>query len=234
MTGAMYLTFDDRTVMQWHAQADLFAQHGARVTFFVSHPDLLSADEAALLVDLAARGHAVGAHGLRHLDAPAYLEEHSEAEYLATEIDPCCDALSALGTPVRHFAYPYGRRTERTDEFLLKRFSWIRATSPRAAGPDEMRFRPEDPSCSRSLPARGIDVGHRGAHLPDQQDALDELMRAAADEGASLCLYAHGLLDDPAGLASGRLYVTPELLDHVLSLANALNLPCRSFADLPE
>jgi hypothetical protein len=47
--------------------------------------------------------------------------------YLSDEIDPSIDALVAEGFNVTTFAYPFGVRTDETDQALLTRVKLLRS-----------------------------------------------------------------------------------------------------------
>jgi len=125
--AALSFGFDDASVDDWFALRDVFAAHGARTTFFVSNYRDLSAGQRAELHVLASEGHAIEAHGMGHRDAPAYVDAHGLAAYLADEIDPLLAAMTADGFEPTTFAYPYGDRTSELDRALLERFTLIRS-----------------------------------------------------------------------------------------------------------
>lgn len=121
------LSFDDASVRQWHELRPMFQQHAARLTFFVSRYPALGADVYPLLRDLQRDGHDVAAHGILHLRAPAYVEDHGLAAYLEDEAVPSIELLRADGYPVTSFAYPFGARTSELDEALLAHVSLLRS-----------------------------------------------------------------------------------------------------------
>ncbi len=127
--AGLALSFDDAAIDSWVTASDLFDAHGARVTFFVSHFDTFSADQRAALRGLAARGHAIGNHSLRHQRGPDYAERHGIDGYLADEIHAAADALRADGHTVRTFAYPFGARTSEIDRTLLGEYALVRSVS---------------------------------------------------------------------------------------------------------
>lgn len=121
------LSFDDNYVDAWVALRPLLQAHHARVTFFVSRYDTFSEDQRASLQLLAADGHAVEAHTVRHLRAPDYVEAHGLAAYLRDEVDPSIDGLRADGYEVTAFAYPFGARTGELDDAIARRVSVLRS-----------------------------------------------------------------------------------------------------------
>lgn len=127
--GALSLSFDDAHVDEWFALREAFDRASARVTFFVSRYDLLSEDRVDKLRQLRDEGHAIAAHGLRHRDAPAYVEEEGLAAYLADEADPSIDLLRRDGFDPIAFAYPFGARTGELDRALLERVALVRSVT---------------------------------------------------------------------------------------------------------
>src|SRR5262249_43149094 len=105
------LSFDDSSVDAWYAQRDLFAQYNARVTFFVTRYAILQDAERAELAELAADGHELQAHTVKHLRAPEYVDDHGLDAYMAEEAQPSIDVLRGDGYDVQAFAYPFGART---------------------------------------------------------------------------------------------------------------------------
>jgi len=127
--AALSLSFDDAHVDEWFGLRDAFDAHGARVTFFVSRYDRLSDARRDELRQLADDGHAIEAHGLRHLDAPAYVEANGLGAYLDDEADPSIDLLRADGYDPVAFAYPFGTRTGELDRALLERVALVRSVT---------------------------------------------------------------------------------------------------------
>lgn len=123
------LSFDDASVRAWDAARPLFQEHGARVTFFVSRFASLGAEDRALLHGLAADGHDLQAHSVRHLRAPDYVEEHGLAAYVADEVVPSIEAMRAEGHRVTAFAYPFGARTAELDEAIAEVVPVIRSVA---------------------------------------------------------------------------------------------------------
>lgn len=123
------LSFDDAYVDHWLRGTELYARYGARLTFFVAYFDRLTPEQRASLHELANLGHAIEAHGVRHLRAPAYVEDHGLAAYLADEVVPSIDALRGEGFEVTTFAYPFGARTGEIDRAVLDHVPLVRSVS---------------------------------------------------------------------------------------------------------
>jgi peptidoglycan/xylan/chitin deacetylase (PgdA/CDA1 family) len=132
------LSFDDTAIDAWHDLLPLLATYDARVTFFVSEYPSWSDASRGQLRELAAAGHAVEAHTVRHLRGPDYVEAEGLAAYLADEVVPSIALLQADGYQVGAFAYPYGARTHETDRAILPYvrvlrsvvFTWPEVESP--------------------------------------------------------------------------------------------------------
>ena len=121
------LSFDDTSVDAWYATRPLFAQYGARLTFFVSQYAGFSDEGRAELQTLAADGHDVEPHTVHHLNGPQYVEDHGLAAYLRDEVQPSIDLLEADGFVASAFAYPFGARTRETDDGIRKRLPILRS-----------------------------------------------------------------------------------------------------------
>ena len=133
--AGLSLSFDDSHVDDWFALRPLLASYGARVTFFVTRFDRLSAARRAELHELAGDGHSIEAHGLRHLDAPDYVEENGLGAYMDEEALPSIDLLRADGFDPVAFAYPFGSRTGELDDALLEHVQLLRSVTFTIEGP---------------------------------------------------------------------------------------------------
>jgi peptidoglycan/xylan/chitin deacetylase (PgdA/CDA1 family) len=234
--GGLLLGFDDRHVRSWAAARPLFDRYDARVSLFISHPDLLDDDEHALLRALAADGHTIGAHGLRHRRAPATIDAQGGDGYLAAEVTPCLDALTDIGVTVRSWAYPNNDRNDHTDAVLLERFDRLRAGAPRR-DPDTGEI-VTDPSividaaevtATRVLRGRGCDTARGTEPHPADAAALHQLLAHAAESSGFLTLYGHDIAD--SGSAN---HTPPARLEEILRTATDLGLPALGLDDLPR
>lgn len=127
--AGVVLSFDDAYVDHWLSGAELYAQYGARLTFFVAYFDQLDAGQRAALHELAARGHAIEAHSVNHLRAPLYVEQNGLTAYLRNEALPSIDWLRDEGFDVTTYAYPYGARSDEIDSAVLERVPLVRSVS---------------------------------------------------------------------------------------------------------
>ena len=123
------LSLDDSSVDLWQDAMPLFRQYGAKVTFFVTRWAKFSEERKAQLAGFVAEGHELQAHGVAHLRAPPYVEEHGLETYMKEEAVPSIEAMRADGYAVEAFAYPFGARTHELDEALLEHVSILRSIS---------------------------------------------------------------------------------------------------------
>jgi peptidoglycan-N-acetylglucosamine deacetylase len=100
--GGVVLTFDDRNFSGWLNTLPLLDKYGARATFFVS--GVIDRQALDALGQLQSHGHAIGAHGLKHLGAVEYCRQHSPEEYVRSEIRPQLEPLKAAGITPTSFA----------------------------------------------------------------------------------------------------------------------------------
>ncbi|MGE0549816.1 MAG: polysaccharide deacetylase family protein [Kofleriaceae bacterium] len=124
---AIALSLDDSSIAEWFALRSLFQTYSARVTLFLSHYQLLTSDELAMLSELAADGHDIAAHSVWHYRAPEYVEQAGLTTYLNDEVLPSIDRLRAAGYDVTSFAYPFGARTSELDHAILQRVPIVRS-----------------------------------------------------------------------------------------------------------
>ncbi len=124
------LAFDDMATDAWLALDDVFANHHAHVTFFVTRWPTMSQAQHAAIHQLADAGHDIEPHGVNHLHAPAYATEHGIAAYIRDEVLPSIAALRDAGfAPATTFAYPFGEHTTDLDAALLEHVPFVRVTT---------------------------------------------------------------------------------------------------------
>ena len=112
--AGLAFAFDDQSVDAWMATRDLFAAHGARVTFFVTRFDSYTDEMKVELEQLAADGHDIEAHSVHHLHEGAYVDEYGLDAYVANEVQPSIDILRTTGYAPTTYAFPFGESSETT------------------------------------------------------------------------------------------------------------------------
>lgn len=128
---ALALSFDDAWPDAWHALLPTFAQYSAHVTFFVSRFHSFTPEQVAKMQAIYAAGHGVEAHTVNHANADEYAAMYAPAAYVADEVIPSLTILENAGFAPSFFAYPFGARTDATDEAILTVAVGLRGTSGR-------------------------------------------------------------------------------------------------------
>jgi peptidoglycan/xylan/chitin deacetylase (PgdA/CDA1 family) len=232
LRNAVLFAFDDDHVAEWVAAAPLFREVGARVTFFVSVPDRLTAEQLEGLRFLRQEGHAIGCHGLRHLKAVDTVARDGLEAYLRDEIHPAIAALAKAGFAPTAFAYPCSQNNAQTDAALLRHFRHLR-TGARVPGDKRLVevqaiFVPvSDLGKTGCLVGTGMDYAGT-ARRPDYVEQVCEALDRARQQGEAVVLYAHNIRDDGPGH-----HIRPSALHAVLAHAKTIGLPAISFDDLP-
>lgn len=231
--GVLSLSFDDANFDQWEAAFPLFAKYDARTTFFVIGTNRIDFMKKAL-----AAGHEIGLHGLRHRDATPTVEETGEDWFWNADIAPQINALRAAGIPVRSYAYPNCRRTDRTDALFFSRgFARVRGLgTPFPPNPN-----PHDPKGEKLDKWRPVATAE-GYFLPaadflkarlvpnvimgenyhtDIEDIMNALKRAG-ERGEALFIVSHGISRDAKGIS-----MKTEWLERMLSSSAELGILVR-------
>ncbi|MFW9912081.1 MAG: polysaccharide deacetylase family protein [Candidatus Thorarchaeota archaeon] len=218
------ITLDDRSVDEWYDIRPLMARYGAKVTFFVTEIDVLSADEIEKLIVLKNEGHEIACHGFRHLDAVEFMKNHSLQSYLDEEIFPAVSFMSEHGLTPTSFAYPFGSRNSTIDDELIKYFLILRSTTytsneTRVVGLNSTYY---DWQPRKVLQAVGID----NLYGNTIEEIVEGLERAKSNNEV-LLLYGHM----PSNTSGD--YVTPiNKLETILSSAEAMGLSFYRISDL--
>lgn len=211
--GGIAITFDDAYVDEWYSMKHLFDTYKAKVTFFVSNFDLLSKEAVEKLKSLRDDGHEIGFHGLRHLNASKFVEDHSIEDYMALEILPGVAAMTGHGFSPLNFSYPYGAHTSHIDAALLKQFKHVRGTSFTNS---KIRM----PALRNIYCKYNYGVIY-GAGIDNiYQNSIEEIrngLRRAMENKEALIIYAH----KPA-TGGGDYCVAPEKIEAVLKYASEI------------
>ena len=126
--GGLALAIDDNAIDDWYALRPLLAKYNAHITFFVSRWDQQPQPQIDELMQLAADGNELEPHTVNHLHTIDYIRDHGLDAWLADEVDPSIDIMRQHGFTPAFFAYPFGERTDATDESLLERVGTIRSS----------------------------------------------------------------------------------------------------------
>ena len=231
--GVLSLSFDDANFDQWEAARPLFAKYDARTTFFVVGTNRIDFLKKAL-----AAGHEIGMHGLNHREAPTTGSDRDEDWFWKVDIAPQLAALREAGIPVRSYAYPNCRRTDRTDALFLSRgFSRVRglgAPFPPNPNPHDPKgekldqWRPVATADEFFLPAADFLSARLVPNVimgENYHTDIDDILRAIARAGEraeALFLVSHGISPDAKGIS-----MKTEWLERMLSSAADLGVVVR-------
>jgi PGF-pre-PGF domain-containing protein len=126
--GGIALSWDDvLSIDPCYQNLQLFKNYNATCTINVNSNDL-SQGTINNLSALHSAGWEVAAHGYKHQDAIAFLNNSTSGEWLNQEIFPNIADLTSYGYPVYTFVYPYGSNNATTDALLAPYFRTIRST----------------------------------------------------------------------------------------------------------
>ncbi len=235
-SGSLILSFDDRNFEGWVKAIPLFDKYNAHATFFVSG----AIDEEAIppLKELAAHGHSIGLHGLRHANADIAIAEQGADRYYEEEIVPQLNAAEKAGIKITSFAYPNCRRTDESDNLLLSRaFSHVRGG---------LGLAPYDPEGTKQEGRGLISTDDRAffpaSELPTRRRldtillgdayhvALDDILsaiRRAAEKNEVLVLASHNIAPEAT-----HINLRTSWLEAILQEAQTNNLPVLGFDEV--
>ena len=231
--GVLSLSFDDANFGQWEAAFPIFAKYGARTTFFVIGTNRIDFMKKAL-----AEGHEIGMHGLNHRDAPKTGLERDENWFWKVDIAPQLAAFCEAGIPVRSYAYPNCRRTDRTDALFfshgISRVRGLGAPFPPSPNPHDPKgekldkWRPVATADGSFLPAADFIKARLVPNVimgENYHTDIEDIMRAiarAGERGEALFIVSHGISPGAKGIS-----MKTEWLERMLSSANDLGVLVR-------
>lgn len=222
------LTFDDRNFPDWEAALPLFEKYNARVTFFVYGP--IGEEEAARLKAIAAKGHAIGSHSLKHGVYYKLKQDGMTAkEFAETDALAQLDSFRKYGIDVTCYGCPNSSRDAELDELLKPHFRHVRTgifprEGQRLCDMDNA-FVPIDQVAQHFvLNGKGIDK------YPENTDEMIDLaMERAAQRNELLVFYAHRITAEEI---NGN-HVEPASLERLLKKGTEMGLRFYSFDELP-
>ena len=231
--GILSLSFDDANFDQWEAAFPLFAKYNARTTFFVIGTNRVDFMKKALEA-----GHEIGLHGLRHRNATPTVEENGEDWFWNADIAPQIETLRAAGIPVRSYAYPNCRRTDRTDALFFSRgFARVRGLGspfPPNPNPHDPKGEKLDKWCPVAtaegyflpatdfLKARLVPNVIMGENYHTDIDDIMSALKRAGERGEALFIVSHGISRNAKGIS-----MKTEWLERMLSSSAELGILVR-------
>lgn len=177
---AVFLSFDDLHLEEWHSMLPMLEAYGARVTFYLSDLDKIDPCGWQQLHDMRVAGHTIAFHGLHHLRArPTVRDEGCEA-YLNRDIFEGLSILANHGFDnVRHFSYPYGNRNDESDVCLFAHFDTLRTGGRMLHTPESIRS------------TRLLNALNYGKFREREFCGHEPLLHATARNKKIVCFYMH-------------------------------------------
>lgn len=230
LKSGLFLTFDDRNMINWEKQIPLFAKYKARVTFFVDHFDELTPEQILALHKLKNGGHAIGCHGLRHLKAAEYCEKYSVEKYISEEVEPAIRSMDEKGFRPACFAYPSSNHSDITNSALLNYFRHLRSGCGITGNMEKTEkafVRIKDLTDKGCLNGISFHPKSRTDELVIQaKKALDRIKR----NGEILVLYAHDIRNENE--SGPKNFISVEALEEILAYAATKHIKLYSFDEL--
>lgn len=199
--GGIAISFDDRFIEEWYELRPLFANYGAKVTFYI-HGDTLTEAELKMLHELQNDGHEIAFHGTIHGDASQLLKNHGIEGYLDQEIRPGLAFFRRHGFNPTSYAHPGGTRTRKTDEALLtKGFVTLRDVAKAERYYRGIKLYHIPPAFMPHIFYRFNDRKNLYALQIDRETQLSveemkKAIRKAGEKGSVLMLFGHQPLPD--------------------------------------
>lgn len=181
-TPAMLLCFDDWHIDEWHNYLQFFDDHNMKATFYVSGIASIRLVDHGWdkLRELQAHGHTIGHHGMNHLRAGNMIEQEGCETFMAREIWTGLEIFKKESFDnIQHYCYPYGNRTEASDNCLLQTFRTLRYGGRKFYIADELKKE------------RTIASKHFGKHVDIMPCGYEPLIEITIRNNAVLCGYMH-------------------------------------------
>ncbi len=222
------LTFDDYFVPQWGTIKDILKDNDVNATFFITRIFLLSEHDIETIHELKEQGNEIGCHSWNHLNAIAFLQNHSIQEYINAEVTPAIQYMKKLNLSPTSFAYPSGFHTDSLDAELLKYFQILRSVTDTQRQPltknvediDEVYFNFDK---SRVVSGLGIDNNFKISI-----DQIAKAMQRCKDRNEVIVFYAHCPVDSVTGVYQ----INKQFLKDVITLAKSFGLKSYRISDL--
>jgi len=123
----VFLCFDDQHIDEWYEWINFFDDKRMEVTFYLTNLKDIDNSQWSRVHQFQEHGHTIACHGLDHLCADSTVKELGCQGYLEKEIYPCFSIFKNHGIhDVKHFAYPRGNHTPKSDSCLFDIFDTLR------------------------------------------------------------------------------------------------------------
>lgn len=235
--GGIAISFDDHFIREWYALRPLFQQYDARVTFFITCPDSLNAEEVAMLKQLEKEGHEIGFHGTVHAKSTELMAAGGPKGYIETELEPGMRHMAAAGFNPTSYAHPGGNHNDRVDSVLLaKGFTILRdvAISRRKYKGFQLYAWPPRRMNSIYYPFDGEQKVD--ALMIDYDEVTDDeiagAVREAKENGTALMVFGHEPLYSAP--RNGKYGFSVRFLTTVLREAHGQGLKFYQMSELPK
>lgn len=232
------ISFDDHFINDWYALRPLFKKYNAHVTFFLTCPDTLTADEILKIKQLQKDGHEIGFHGTIHGNATEMLKSQGPQKYIETELKPGLEHLARIGIKPTSYAHPGGNHTDQADSILLANgFKILRDVAQaerKLFGIPVYHFAPRIMSWiyyqfenEKIVDALMID---EGTNISEKE--IKEAIKRSRDTNTTLMLFGHQpLYEKPK---NGKYGFSVAFLETILKEAKAQNLKFYTMSELPD
>jgi peptidoglycan/xylan/chitin deacetylase (PgdA/CDA1 family) len=221
--GGVVITFDDHHFTNWLQADTLLEKYNWKASFCVSLIGSRSDLNIQRMHELYEIGHEISGHGYMHVHSVLYAATYGMEKYIEDEITPMINYFDAESLNVRSFSYPYGSRSNFTDNELLDYFDILRATSDgvRTAEKSKCYF-----DGSPIVYALGLD----DYFYHSCEEYFINLLTYAHEEGKIIIFYGH----KPVETVTGKYQVSFQTLDMICKYAYDNNMNFYTLADLAD
>ena len=201
------ITFDDFPKNAWEQGGMVLARHRVRGTYYTAGGFCGRTEDGTVFYDgadleaLSAAGHEIACHSFAHQPTPSLTtaELKADAERNLAFLKPFLK-----GQMPASYAFPYGKASVRTKNFLASRFASLRGVHP-------------------GINAGGVDLAQLNTVSLEtrcwNQEAIEAVIHRVQHEHGWLIFYTHDVSESPSEYGS-----TPAMLDWALSRVAAARI----------
>ncbi|CAG5008812.1 hypothetical protein DYBT9275_04362 [Dyadobacter sp. CECT 9275] len=230
------ISFDDHFLDEWYALRPLFKKYNARVTFFITCKDTLTAGEIAMLRAFQNDGHEIGFHGTVHAKSTELIQAGGPAGYAETELFPGLKNMSLAGFHPTSYAHPGGNHNDQVDSVLFA--NGFRILRDVAASRRSLRGIPIYTMAPRIMnwiyykfdKKRSVDALVIDSDSGLTEDEIKDAIQKAKSTGTALMLFGHEPLYAPP--VNGEYGFDVTFLEVILKEANRQNLRFYQMSEL--